>query len=111
MKVKKKLFMKFQNESLSMEESTFRYNDGTGWSAKTLIEHAEKEKLIPFKLYLNNLNIGFSPFKIDDLYDFISHVKRIDNTDLKYPVIMSETGLVLDGWHRIAKAILAGKKY
>lgn len=110
MKIKKKMFMKFLG-IIGVKDSTYKWNDGSGWNAKTLIKHAEKEKLVPFKLYLNNINIGVNPFTINDLYDFIAHCQRVNNTDLKYPVIMSETGLILDGWHRVAKAILTGKEY
>ena len=110
MKVKKKMCIKFQN-IIKVKESNFKYNDGSGWKASTLIKEAKKRNLVPFRLYLNNINIGVAPFKIDDLYDFIVHVQRTKNTDLKYPVIMSETGVILDGWHRIAKGILSGKKY
>lgn len=110
MKIANKLCIKLQN-IVGVDGSNFKYNDGSGWKAKTLIAHAKKEECKPFKLYLNNLDIGQMPFKVDDLYDFICHVKRLELTDLKYPVILSETGYVLDGWHRIAKAILAGKKY
>ncbi len=110
MKFKKKMFMKFQGIA-NVKESKYVWNDGSGWKATTLIQHVKKEKLKPFKLYLNNLNIGVFPFKIEDVYDFIIHCQRVNNTSLKYPVIMSETGIVLDGWHRIAKAALTGKKY
>ena len=30
---------------------------------------------------------------------------------MDYPVILSEEGWVLDGWHRIAKAILQNQRY
>lgn len=110
MKFKKKMFIEFQN-IIDVKDSNFRWNNGSGWKAETLIQYAKEQKLKPFKLYFSNINIGFSPFKIDDLYDFISHCQRVNNTNLKYPVILSETGLILDGWHRVAKAILMGKKY
>jgi hypothetical protein len=110
MKVKKKMFMKFQN-IIGVKDSNFRWNDNSGWKAETLIQYAKEQKLEPFKLYFSNIDIGFPPFKINDLYDFISHCQRVNNCDLKYPVIMGESGAILDGWHRIAKAILMGKKY
>lgn len=34
------------------------------------------------------------------------HAKLIRDADLKYPIILSETGRVMDGMHRVGKAFL-----
>lgn len=39
----------------------------------------------------------------------IEHCKRILDADLSYPVILDPRGYVLDGVHRIGKAMLAGQ--
>ncbi len=36
------------------------------------------------------------------------HARDIFNADLAYPIILSPTGEVLDGWHRICKAFVQG---
>ena len=36
------------------------------------------------------------------------HARDIYEADLSYPIILSPTGDVLDGWHRICKAFLQG---
>jgi hypothetical protein len=36
------------------------------------------------------------------------HARDIYEADLGYPIILSPTGEVLDGWHRICKAFLLG---
>ena len=36
------------------------------------------------------------------------HARDIYATDLRYPIILSPTGEVLDGWHRICKAFVEG---
>jgi hypothetical protein len=36
------------------------------------------------------------------------HARDIFEADLSYPIILSPTGEVLDGWHRICKAFLQG---
>jgi hypothetical protein len=36
------------------------------------------------------------------------HARDIYQADLSYPLILSPTGEVLDGWHRICKAFLQG---
>lgn len=41
--------------------------------------------------------------------DVVSHARRIVDTDLSPPVILASDGQVLDGMHRIAKAVLCGQ--
>jgi len=38
----------------------------------------------------------------------LEHVRLIDEADLAYPIILSASGAVMDGMHRIAKATLQG---
>lgn len=38
----------------------------------------------------------------------IEHVKLIREVDLAYPIILGESGRVMDGMHRVAKALLDG---
>jgi hypothetical protein len=39
----------------------------------------------------------------------VDHARRIDQADLDLPVILASDGQVLDGMHRIAKAVLHGR--
>ena len=36
----------------------------------------------------------------------LAHIQLIDEADLTYPIILSATGAVMDGMHRVAKAAL-----
>jgi hypothetical protein len=36
-------------------------------------------------------------------------VRLIDEADLSFPIILSSTGAVMDGRHRLAKALLQGR--
>ena len=38
----------------------------------------------------------------------LEHVRLIEDADLSYPIILSATGEVMDGRHRLAKAALRG---
>ena len=38
-------------------------------------------------------------------------MKRVQAADLQYPVIMDGDGFVMDGWHRIMKAILEDRDH
>jgi len=39
----------------------------------------------------------------------LEHYEKISKSDLTYPIILSEDAVVMDGLHRICKAILEGK--
>lgn len=41
----------------------------------------------------------------------VEHVRLIEEVDLKHPIILSEQGHVMDGMHRIAKALLHGETH
>jgi len=40
----------------------------------------------------------------------LEHMKLIDDADLSFPIILSSTGAVMDGLHRVAKATRQGRK-
>ncbi|MDF1684215.1 MAG: hypothetical protein P1U36_06115 [Legionellaceae bacterium] len=42
--------------------------------------------------------------------NIVEHAKLIQETDLQYPIILSKDGRVMDGMHRVCKALLKGLK-
>ena len=38
----------------------------------------------------------------------VAHVRLMDEADLSYPIILSASGAVMDGMHRVAKAVRLG---
>jgi hypothetical protein len=40
----------------------------------------------------------------------LEHMKLIDEADLSFPIILSSSGTVMDGMHRIAKAVRLGRQ-
>ena len=38
-------------------------------------------------------------------------MKRTNNADLKYPIILTDKGVICDGWHRLCKAVYQGDEY
>jgi len=40
----------------------------------------------------------------------VGHMRLIQETDFNYPIILSSDGRLMDGMHRVAKALLEGKK-
>jgi hypothetical protein len=81
-------------------------NDHKTYDVATLIQHA-KEKAYPvFNLPLAGLDLETMPFSVDDMDEFIWHMARVQDASLEYPILLSHKGAVMDGWHRICKAIL-----
>lgn len=42
--------------------------------------------------------------------DVLSHIRLIEETDLCYPIILGVDGRLMDGMHRVLKALLQGKE-
>lgn len=40
--------------------------------------------------------------------EFVMHMKAVQDADLSYPIILDEDGEIMDGRHRIMKAMLLG---
>jgi hypothetical protein len=43
--------------------------------------------------------------------DVVEHARLIQDCDFDYPVILSRDGRVMDGMHRICKALLLGREH
>ena len=87
---------------------TQRYRDGNGqYIIGNLISRAKDlpVKEMPLEhlnLYHLSLDAGGS------LRKFTEHMKAVMDADLQYPIILDEDGYVMDGRHRIAKALFEG---
>ena len=79
---------------------------GNYWSDSTLRTGAEL--LEEFDVPLSSLNLCVSPWSMSNFRWILYHIRRIENADLRYPILLDPDGSVADGWHRIAKAILNG---
>ncbi len=82
-------------------------NYGKTWSAIKLIEFSKQYET--FDLPLAGIDLTRKGWPINDIDDFIHHANRVHKADLQYPIILDECGVVADGFHRIAKAIIMGK--
>jgi len=81
--------------------------NGYTWSALTLIEGAKDLEEFDYPLAAADLSYCWS---IENTYDFIYHMQRVQKTDDKFPILLDDKGIICDGRHRICKAILAGKE-
>ena len=82
------------------------------WEVPRLIRLTKEQKLKPFKLYLNNIDLDVERWNnTNNIFGYATHMKRVLNTELKYPIILDYSGCIIDGWHRIVKALIEGKEY
>ncbi len=77
------------------------------WSVARLIELSRD--LPVMEIPLNHLNVYY---KYDNLRlrDMVTHIEAVLNADLNFPIILDEDGELMDGRHRIMKAMLNGEK-
>jgi len=84
---------------------------GERWSAGLLYAEVKRQKIQPERFPLRFANTSESPFDGDRMCDFIYHARRILNADYSIPIVISPQGGIVDGFHRVAHAILDGKDF
>lgn len=93
----------------TVANNTFSDVNGGVYQVARLIELAKE--LEPFDVPLRCICISteiWSPIKTARL--LADHIKRVNDTNLEYPVIMDADGLIMDGWHRVVKALVEGRE-
>jgi len=98
--------MKVEIESTTVVNNYYT-RDGYSWAALNLIEESKKYETFDYPLAGADLSYCWP---IKNMKEFLEHVKRVKETDEKYPILLDDFGFVCDGRHRICKAILAGKE-
>lgn len=79
---------------------------GRAWCIRDLMKAVEDEPVFDLPLALIPLNTH--DFSAKDLVEFAQHVLHVNEADLSVPIIMDNRGSVIDGRHRIVKALLEG---
>jgi hypothetical protein len=90
-----------------VSDNTFQHNDKV-WIVANLIARAKD--LEPFDLPLAAICSGSEVWTpVGSAYGIAHHVRRALDVDTSYPVILDETGFIMDGWHRVLRALIDGK--
>ena len=91
----------------SIDKQTFN-DGGKSWYVSRLIDSA---KNLPVQtMPMSALNLYRLVPDIDTMKSFVSHIQAVLDADLSYPIILDDEGFVMDGRHRIAKALLEGQE-
>lgn len=77
------------------------------WSVPRLFELARK--LPVMDVPLSHLNLYYIYEKLT-LRDMVMHMNAVNAADLSTPIILDEDGELMDGRHRLMKALLLGEK-
>lgn len=85
----------------------FRRN-GMAYKVTDLIEASKDLK--PFDLPIKGIDLGVLPWGEFDMKGAAHHFIRVRDSSLDHPVILDDTGFICDGWHRVVKSIIEGRK-
>lgn len=79
------------------------------WEVPKLVKYVEANGYKVFDMPIVGVYINHLPWGIESFKDVAYHVDRAMQSDLKYPILIDDTGYICDGWHRLLKAIIKGK--
>ncbi|MEX1669101.1 hypothetical protein AB4876_09270 [Zhongshania guokunii] len=76
------------------------------WHVPRLIELAKDLEVMDIPLEHMNMYYKYENLTLREM---VGHMKAVNDADLKYPIIIDEDGEIMDGRHRLMKAILEGE--
>ena len=93
-------------EAMPVHKNKFR--DGAScWAVTNLIEQAKG--LPVFDMPLCCINVGSHVWEpIESAKSMAEHIKRVMAVDTSAPVILDDEGYIMDGWHRVTRALVDG---
>ena len=77
------------------------------WYVPRLIELSKDLEVMDIPLGHMNMYYKYNDLTLREL---VGHMDAVNKADLKYPIILDEDGEIMDGRHRLMKAILQGKE-
>jgi len=88
-----------------LPESQFSRIGRHHWSVSRLFQLAKDLQVM--EIPLDHLNV-WHKFEGMTLREFVGHMIAVNSADLSFPIILDEDGEIMDGRHRIMKALLTG---
>ena len=93
-------------ESLKLHENRTKFGKDL-WNAASLADRTKDFEV--FTIPVRGLCIGGNVWDaVTTPRQMAEHVKRVNNANLDYPIILDEEGFIMDGWHRVTKALVEG---
>lgn len=92
---------------VKLSENTFVSGEKV-WIVANLIEHAKALEV--FDLPLAAVYSGCAVWEpVSSAYGLAKQMRRVLDVDTSHPVILDQEGFIMDGWHRVARALIEGK--
>jgi hypothetical protein len=91
------------------------------WTGATGLDAWDVDRLVELSRDIPVINVEIDSIaEVDSVYWFdetqtptvrrvVEHVRLIEEVDVRYPIILGPDGQVMDGMHRIARAMLDGR--
>lgn len=99
-------------DELGIDDYNYRENeysvDGLTYKVTDIIELSKQYK--PFDMPICGIDISVMPWGEQTIKKYCYHIRRIENANLDYPIVLDDSGFICDGWHRLVKAIIKGQK-
>ena len=94
-------------DGIKLSDNTFQDGDNV-WYVTNLIDRAKD--LVPFDIPLSGIYSGVEVWSpVSSAYDLAKQMRRVLDVNTEYPVILDEKGFIMDGWHRVTRALIDGK--
>ena len=91
---------------VSVDTQTIQIANGF-FSVARLIHLSKDFKVFDAQINCMSLSYQYSELSLREL---AGHVQAVNTADLNYPIILDENGDIMDGRHRLMKALLNGDK-
>lgn len=96
--------------TVTPNNSDYRDTEGRILQVSKLLELARD--LPVFDVQIAAIWLGGETFQpIGTIYGMVEHMKRVMNVDITYPIILGADGHIMDGNHRIMRALLDGRTH
>lgn len=96
-------------EKFGLDDSQYHRGNEI-WKASSLIAWCKAKEYPVFDMPLCGVNLSTEAFEFNTLDNFIFQMSRVQSCSLDYPIILDDLGQIADGYHRVCKAILQGRK-
>ena len=92
-----------------MVQDCFINNNGQVYKGESLRKAAEDLPIIEYQICSEEIFEELIHWQLKNFRDFLVHYQRVTDADLSKPIILRSDGCIMDGWHRVIKAIREGK--
>lgn len=83
--------------------------EGNIWKSESLRRYSKDLPIEEFDISYISMDEVLR-WKLVNVRDYLNHFNRVLNADLEKPIIRRADGYVMNGWHRILKALSKGIK-